>query len=142
MKKRLIKIISFFIVVIILVTMIKILYDKKQANDYQSLIEGVDIDEVYESKEEDISFDEHTGIQFINNVIIISFDWDCPDERKAKIINSINGKVVGGIKDLNELHIQIKKSSLKELERICNRLNENNSDIYASYDETSQISFN
>lgn len=123
---------------------VQIWYDKKQSpeDDYQSLIEGVDIDEVYESKEEDFSLDEETGIQFINNVIIISFDWDCPDTRKAEIINSINGKVVGGIKGLNELHIQIEKSSLEELENICNRLNENNSDIYASYDETSQISFN
>lgn len=117
-------------------------YSKKEENkDYQELIQGVDIDSVYESQETDISIDEETGIKFINNIIIISFDWNCTDERKAEIINSINGKVVGGIDGFNELHIQVQKSSLKELENIVGFLNKNYDDVYASYDEVTELSF-
>lgn len=122
---------------------VQIWYDKKQSpeDDYQSLIDGVDIDNVYESQDDDISIDENTGIQYINNIIIIDFDWDCTDERKAEVINSINGKVVGGIDGLNELHIQIKKQSFDELQELINFLNTNNDDICASYDEVSEYSF-
>lgn len=118
-----------------------ITYDKEESKDYQELIDGVDIDSVYEDKDADTSLDLKTGIQYINNIIIINFDWDCTDERKAEVINSIHGKVVGGIEGLNELHIQIDKSSLEELENLIDFLNENNDDIYASYDEVSEYSF-
>ena len=112
-----------------------------QDKTYEELIEDVDIDEVYEENEEDISTDEDTGIQFVNNIIIIDFDWDCTDERKAEIVNSINGKVVGGIEGYNELHVQVEKSTLDELESIIDELNEND-DVDAEYDEISNITFN
>ncbi len=111
------------------------------SKEYEELIKGVDIDEVYESNDEDISIDEETGIRFINNVIIIDFDEDCTDKRKAEIVNSINGKVVGGIEGFNELHVRVEKSTLEELESIIDKLNEND-DIDAEYDEVSEITFN
>ncbi|MBR3552520.1 MAG: S8 family serine peptidase [Clostridia bacterium] len=111
------------------------------SEDYAELIRGVDIDEVYEENEDDISLDEETGITFINNVVIIDFDWDCTDARKAEIINSINGKVIGGIEGLNELHIQVRHSTFEELENIIEFLNRND-DVYAHYDEISNIQFN
>ncbi len=117
-------------------------YDGKEiCEEYEELIKDVDIDEVYEHSDEDVSFDEDTETTFINNVVIINFDWDCSNERKAEIVNSINGKVVGGIDGYNELHVKINKSSFEELEVLIEELNKNE-DIYAHYDEFTDISFN
>lgn len=113
---------------------IKVWYEET-SDDYQALIEGVDIDEVYEHKDKDISFDEETGIEYINNIIIIMFEDDCTNARKAEIINSIGGKAVGGIEEYDELHIEIRPSTLQELEEICDMLNETEGVFDASFDE-------
>lgn len=107
--------------------------------DYNELIQDVNVDEVYQHNSENLIEDEESGIKFTNNIIIIMFDWDCTEQRKANIINSINGKVVGGITGYNELHIEIEESTLEELEEICDKLNENE-DIYATYDTVSYTS--
>ena len=103
---------------------------------YEELTENVAIDEVYEHNEENLSIDSESGIQYTNNIVVIMFDWECTDKRKAEIINSINGKVVGGVEGYNELHIEIKNSTLEEIENICDELNKND-DIYATYDSIS-----
>lgn len=120
---------------------VKVGYKKILNNSeaYNQLIHNVNIDEVYQHNSENLSKDEQSGIEFTNNIIMIMFDWDCTDQRKADIINSVNGKVVGGITGYNELHIEIEKSSLEELEAICDKLNIND-DIYASYDTVKHIS--
>ena len=101
---------------------------------YEELIKDVDIDEIYEYDESDISIDETTGIGYINNIITIMFEEECSDSDKAKIINSINGKIIGGNKTYNELYIKIEKSTCEELDIICDKLNENDN-IYAYYSE-------
>lgn len=105
-----------------------------QDKTYEELIKDVDIDEMYEYDESDISIDETTGIGYINNIITIMFEEECSDSDKAKIINSINGKIIGGNKTYNELYIKIEKSTCEELDIICDKLNENDN-IYAYYSE-------
>lgn len=106
-----------------------------QDKSYEALIKDVDIDEIYEYDESDISIDETTGKEFINNVVLIIFEDDCTEKRKAEIINSINGKVVGGRKWANELHIKVDKCSFNELKKVCERLNATAGVIDADYDE-------
>lgn len=118
---------------------IKVWYGEKKAtsDDYQALIEGVDINELYEYDNNDISTDEETDLEYINNIIIIMFDNQCSNERKAEVINSVNGKVVGGDIIYNELYVQIEKSTLEELEDFCEKLNNEEGVYLARYEEFS-----
>lgn len=99
--------------------------------NYEELISDVDIDGIYKYDKKDISIDEDTNIKYINNIIIAMFEDDCSDERKAEIINAVDGKVVGGDIIYNELYIEIKKSTLEELKMICDKLN-NETGLYLS----------
>lgn len=113
-----------------------------QDKTYEELIEDVDIDEMYDYDESDISVDDEQGVTYINNIIVISFDWDCTDKRKAEIVNSINGKVVGGVSGYNELHVEVKKSTLDEIKQICSYLEKLDGVSYAKYDALWDMTFN
>lgn len=89
---------------------------------YEELIENVDIDEMYEYDDTNRVIDEEYGIEYLDNIIIIMFEDDCTDEEKAKIVNFVNGKVVGGDTLYNELYIEVKRSTLRELEKLCEEL--------------------
>lgn len=102
-----------------------ILYTSEENNDYQDLIEGVDIDSDYEYTDDNISFDEENGLEYINNIIIMMFDTDCTDSERAEAINSVNGKVVGGRISTDTLYIQVETSTLNQLLNICEELNQN-----------------
>ena len=106
-----------------------------QDKTYEELINGVDIDEIYTYDDNDISIDEETGEEYINNILLIIFDEDCSDERKAEIINSINGEIVGGRDWANELHVKIKNCTIEELESICDMLNNTSGVLDADYDD-------
>lgn len=90
---------------------------------YEELIEDIDIDEIYEYDESDISIDNESGLTYLNNIIILMFEEECSEQERAEIINSINGKVVGGDTLYDELYIEIEKSTLAELETLCDELN-------------------
>ena len=92
---------------------------------YEELIENVDIDESYDYDESDISIDTETGLTYINNIIIIMFDDECTEAEKAEAINSINGKVVGGREITDTLYVEVSKSSIEDLEIMCEELSAN-----------------
>ncbi len=108
-------------------------YEEREAesNDYtyEELIENVDIDKLYENDDNDITVKD--GVEFINNIIVITFEDYCKDERKAEIINSVNGKVVGGDTFYNDLYIEVEKSSFEELENICYKIS-NKDGVYSA----------
>lgn len=104
-----------------------------QDKSYEELIKDVDIDEIPYGDYNVVS-DEETGRKYVNNIIVIDFDLDCTDKRKAEIINSINGTVIGGIGD-DCLVIEIAPCSYMDLEKICDELNSNNSDIWTYFEE-------
>lgn len=89
---------------------------------YEELIENVDIDEMYEYDDINRVIDEEYGIEYLDNIIIIMFEDDCTDKEKSEIINSVSGKVVGGDILYNELYVEVKSSSLRELEELCKEL--------------------
>ena len=112
------------------------------SKDYEELIKGVDIDALYDYDESDISVDEETGIGFVNNIVLIIFEDGCTDERKAEIIKSINGKVVGGRTWANELHLEISHCSFQDLTNFCDRLKKMSGVLEAYYDEVNDLSDN
>ena len=102
------------------------------SNDYEELIRGVDIDEIYDDDLVRFSFDDQTSVGYVNNIITIMFEEEINDNERAEIINSLNGKVVGGNKLYDELYIQIQPSSRDTLDKICAQINERKS-VFAYY---------
>ena len=92
-------------------------------------------DEIYEYDPiTDVSYDEDLNTYFVNNIVIIDFNWDCTDKRKIEVVESVDGKIAGRIDGLNELHVRIKKSTLEEILNLCDKLNESD-DVFAHFDE-------
>ena len=114
------------IICIVIAIVIAILAVTKRKKSYQSLIKEVDwenTDGYYQYNDKDISTDEETGETYVNNIINIIFDKDCSEKKMADVINSVHGKVVGGNLNNKDLYIQIKKSTLEELQETCDKLN-------------------
>ncbi len=138
-KQKKVLIISIIAVVLLIIGLV-VGYQHYNNSSYNELIKDVNIDELHEHQSEDVSVDPETGIKFLNNIIMIGFNWECSDKRKAEIINSIDGEVVGGMDGYNELHVKIKKSTLNELEKIIEELEKNDDVVYADYDEFHSMS--
>lgn len=100
-------------------------------------------DTLYQYTEDDISYDEEWETYFINNIIIISFDWDCSEERKAEIVKVLNGEVAGSDDGFNELYIRLaKRMTLSELEKLEEKLEELDGIDYAQYDRMMEFGEN
>ena len=98
---------------------------------YGQLMETNDFgpDKIYEYAENDISYDAESDTTYINNIVIMSFDWDTTDHQKWNVVKSINGTVVGQISGFNELHVRVSKRSKKELKDLCQNLRAANKDV-------------
>ena len=82
----------------------------------------------YQSKSENIIFDEEIGTGFVNNELLIFFKEDVSEYQIQTIIEKINGRQVGFFKVVNRYQILLNQTySQKELEKVCNKLNQNNS---------------
>ncbi|MCL2164311.1 MAG: S8 family serine peptidase [Oscillospiraceae bacterium] len=114
-------------------TTVKVYYGENTGGD-----DGFDFnswpDEIYEyDPVKDVSYDEEENLTYINNIIILIFDWDTPEQYIREVIQSINGQVVGGIEGLNELHIRIETKTLDELRELRKNLNQLDG-VFATYD--------
>lgn len=88
-------------------------------------------------KEHIVITDEDSSFGYVDNVIIICFETHS-DTEKQKIIDDINGTVVGRVGS-SEYHVQVKARSLDELKQLCNELIEKEEVWYATYDIVSSI---
>lgn len=148
-KKQLIIIIAAAVAVLLtaVIVFVAVKFGGTDTNGANSKGDGINddpkynIDEMYEYGEEDISEDPETGISYINNIIIVDFDWGTTDEKKAETVAALGGKAVGGIEGYNELHIEVKKSTLSELQKMCDEVNKNQG-VYASFDEIVELQAN
>lgn len=74
---------------------------------------------VYELKTENIKTDSDTGIQYVDNIIIVSFRSDVDEADINRIANLVDGTIVGGFPRLKRYQIQVKAQSLEELNTLC-----------------------
>lgn len=89
----------------------------------------------YQPSESAIVEDNATGIDYVNNIIIIYVDFETTDERVDEIAKSIDGKVVGMIRTLAQYQIMIEPRTLEELEELAEKLESDYDDIsFATYD--------
>lgn len=101
---------------------------------------------MYSPEEEHSTFDESSGLNYINNIIIVYFKSDISDKQINEIVNSFNGKIVGQNNTLDLYQIMIEKKSLDEIQLMCSELMNNYDEIlYATYDtlykDTSSLNF-
>ena len=116
-------------------------YLKTKNNEYISDIINIEYDrgESYEASEDSISYDEEYDGYYINNIVLVTFTENTTEQRKQEIVNSINGKIVGRLNTVNELHIEISPRNLNQLEVLCDELEKNEDVEFATWDEVYDI---
>ena len=80
----------------------------------------------YDLNEGNIKHDENTGIDYIDNIIIIYFVEDYNVEDVAQVVEYLDGEVVGSIPALDQYQIKIHSKDYQELLKICDELSELN----------------
>ena len=78
--------------------------------------------------------DEETGISYVNDIVLIFFELDATQEQIDQAIASTGGTVVGSLPVINQYQVQVEASTLQELQNRCERLNEMDGVVQASYD--------
>ena len=97
-----------------------------------------DIGENYykEVTEDDVVFDEETGIQYAKNQLLISCDIGVPKELMQDVCNEIDAEIVGYIEITSDFQIEFKEDkTFEELEAMMIELPE-------KYDFISAVFFN
>ena len=102
-----------------------------------------DIGENYskEVAEDDVVFDEETGIQYAKNQLLISCDIGVPKELMQDVCNEINAEIVGYIEITSDFQIEFKEDkTFEELEAMMIELPEKYDFIRgASFNMVSEI---
>jgi len=112
-------------------TSVKVWY-KVEVPDNNDITIPPDVDDNH------VKHDETTGINYIDNSIIIFFKHGTTQNKKMEIINSINGKITWEISE-TEYTVEIPASNYQQINRLCNELMLINEVNYASGDTVSQI---
>lgn len=89
----------------------------------------------YTPNEENVVFDDDTGITFVNNMLMIVFiDGTAQSERDA-LIESLQGVVVETVDPINQYQIQIPEQDLEGLSALVAQVEANECVLLAHYDE-------
>ncbi len=83
---------------------------------------------------------ESNGEKYVNNSILIFFKEDIKEENVDSVVKSINGTVVGQVSELNEYQVEVKESTLEELNKMTEDVMNNYSEYvdYACVDSISE----
>lgn len=125
--------------VLVVVAAAAMLYRAKSASTFPSTsMEETQIQAgsgtLYVPDSDSFATDENTGISYVNNIVLIFFEPDSEQEQINKVITSTGGTVVGSLPVINQYQVQVTASSLPELQALCERLNEMDGVVQASYD--------
>ena len=94
-----------------------------------------DYEGLAELDEEHLAVDEETGIEYVDNTILVLVEDGLTNAKKESIALSVDGVVIGeyaGMAGL--LQIEVEVSDLAELEALAEKLEENELVYYACYD--------
>lgn len=89
---------------------------------------------IYTLNSENVKHDDSSGIDYVDNMIIIFFDNEATEDYKNGLIQSINGTIKGQIKSANQYQVEVSPRSLEELKYICNGMEEAEYVLNATYD--------
>lgn len=76
----------------------------------------------YELNTENIKNDEDTGIDYIDNIVIVYFTEEYTDDDVNKVVDYLKGEVVGSIPALDQYQIKIQACTYQELLALCDEL--------------------
>lgn len=107
--------------------------DTSSSDDGEESEDGNDYD-VYVPEEENIAHDDQTGIDYVNNMIIIVFAKATPQATIDGVISSISGKVVNTDSSINQYQVNIPEKTLTELETLIASVEQNECVVFAHYD--------
>lgn len=88
-------------------------------------------DVFYEPKEESISFYEDST-PYINDAITVFFADGTSESDRQRIVDSVDGDVVGKVDFMNEYEIKINRSDFGEINSLCDELMQDESVEFAS----------
>lgn len=86
------------------------------------------------------AFDSTTGITYINNIVLIFFNEGVSEYDIDRVINSVNGTIVGCIPIIDQYQVKINTHTLSELDEICEALKSDPCVSNAIYDVVIPIS--
>lgn len=97
-------------------------------------------DRVFTPAEEHIAYDADSSILYFNNQLIVYTFSNLSEENASDLADLVDGEIVGHIRgSINALQIQVKPSTLAELESMAARLMESTDVLYAGYDYPIQL---
>ena len=84
--------------------------------------------EYYQTPAENIVVDAESGMNYVNNEILITAVEGCTEQQIAELVEQYGGKIVGKIEVINEYQVQFDKEySYNEIQTIKNKLSKSKS---------------
>lgn len=106
--------------------------DKTGAIETKQVNVTFDMGDSYRTNPDAVRTDEETGIRYVHNVIVATCRNDITEEEKKKVPELIDGKIVGRFNFTDTIYIEIKPSSLSEIEELCELL-EQSPDVMSAH---------
>ena len=95
---------------------------------------------VYSLEKDSVKLDEKTGIHYVNNIIIIFFNDGITEEDIEKVVDYLDGEIVGNIPVVNQYQIKVPANNYETLNQLCNELNQFEVVDSAMVDQAIQLS--
>ena len=93
----------------------------------------------YDFTTSDVSYDMESDVNYINNIVLIFFNKEPSEARKKAIAKLAGGTLVGEDKNVNQIQIKVRSTSLKGLKQLCERLKKEKDINHATYDVATKI---
>ena len=92
-------------------------------------------DIIYIPDKENLSFEKESCTLYYNNLLSVHLLSDLSEKEKKMLADLVNGQIVSDISGcINFMQIKVKETSLEELNRMADTINQSESVLYASYD--------
>lgn len=99
-------------------------------DEYEEIPEGG-----YTPKEENIVYtNKEKTYGYVNNMVFIFFNENLPEAERRAICESIDGKIIGSNKSLDQYKVEIPPRDEKGLQELCEQLEDMDGVITATYD--------
>lgn len=107
--------------------------DKAGAIETKKINVTFDMGDSYRTNPDAVRTDKETGIRYVNNIIVVTCRNDITEEEKETVAKLVSGKIVGRFNFTDTIYIEIKSSSLSEIEDLCEILERNTNVMRADY---------
>lgn len=79
-------------------------------------------DVIYFPEEDELSSEGRTGTYYVNDVLLVFFNKGADRDEIDEAVESVEGRIIAGIKEIDLYQIKVRKGDLCELEKKCRRL--------------------